>query len=108
MSVAAATNRIDRLLALIREIKRQPSQKPESLYAKLGCSRSQFFEDRNFLRRLGFDFEYDRNLSRYVIVRDPHRPESPLTPAETYALLIASSANSTALRAARKLLRSTQ
>src|SRR5262245_19855673 len=101
----ATTERINRLLALIREIKRQPAHKPQSLQAKFKCSRSQFFEDRNFLRSLGFEFEYDRNKGRYVISRDPHNPESPLTPAETYALLIASSANATALKAARKLLR---
>lgn len=99
------TEKIARLLALIREIKRQPAQRPESLYAKLGCSRSQFFEDRNVLRRLGFDFEYDRDLGRYVIARDPHQKDSALKPAETYALLIASSADPTALKAARKLLK---
>jgi predicted DNA-binding transcriptional regulator YafY len=101
---SSPTEKINRMLSLVREIKRRPTQKPESLYAKLGCSRSQFFEDRQFLRSIGFEFQYDRNLTKYVISRDPHRPESPLTPAETYALLIASSVNAKALRAARKLL----
>ena len=40
---SSPTEKINRLLALVREIKRRPTQKPESLYAKLGCSRSQFF-----------------------------------------------------------------
>ncbi len=98
-------DRHNRLLALIREVKRQPSQEPEGLQVKLGRSRSQFFEDWNYLQRIGFDFKYDRNRGRYVITRDPHRPGSILTPAETYALLIASGASAPALRAARKLLK---
>jgi len=98
--------RLDRLLALIEEVKRRPAQLPEHIYQKLGCGRSLFFEYRNFLRdQVGFEFEYDRRLGRYVVGRDPYQPGRGLSPRETYALLICAAEDTLALRAARKLIR---
>jgi hypothetical protein len=61
------TGRVQRLLALINEIKTNPYQTPEALYATLGISRAMFYKDRAVLTGLGFTFRYSRRECRHLI-----------------------------------------
>ncbi len=81
--------RATRLIELICEIKSNPAQTPEQLWRTLGISRSQFFEDRKSLAKLGFVFDYDRPRGRYVIKRDKYLPVVDLTAVEVLSLVMA-------------------
>jgi predicted DNA-binding transcriptional regulator YafY len=85
----AVQTRATRLLELIREIQSNPRQTPEQLWRSLGVSRSQFFEDRKALARIGFVFEYDRQRGRYVIKNDISLPVADLTAVEALSLVMA-------------------
>lgn len=82
-------SRLTRLLELIREIKSNPRQTPEQLRQGLRISRSQFYEDRKALVQIGFVFEYDRKLGRYIIKKDKYLPVSDLTAVEALSLVMA-------------------
>jgi predicted DNA-binding transcriptional regulator YafY len=85
----AFQTRATRLLELIREIQTNPRQAPEQLQRSLGVSRSQFFEDKKALAQIGFVFEYDRQLGRYVIKNDISLPVADLTAVEALSLVMA-------------------
>jgi predicted DNA-binding transcriptional regulator YafY len=82
-------HRTTRLIELIREIHSNPRQTPEQLWRLLGISRSQFFEDKKSLANIGFIFEYDRQLGRYVIKNDISLPVADLTAVEALSLIMA-------------------
>src|SRR5262249_45562810 len=88
--------RATRLLELIREIQSNPRQTPEQLWRSLGVSRSQFFEDKKALARIGFVFDYDRQHGRYVIKNDISLPVADLTAVEALSLVMALRQNSAA------------
>ncbi|HEX4949202.1 MAG TPA: hypothetical protein VFZ34_21170, partial [Blastocatellia bacterium] len=88
-TIADQPSRLMRLLELIREIKSNPRQTPEQLRCGLGIGRSQFFADKNALAQIGFVFEYDRKLGRYVIKKDKYLPVSDLTAVEVLSLVMA-------------------
>src|SRR5215472_3199096 len=56
----AYTRRIQRLLALVNEIKTNPRQEPRLLCRVLGVSRAMLYKDRQVLAQVGFTFRYDR------------------------------------------------
>jgi len=58
------TRRLQRLLAIINEIKTNPQQAPEALYTSLGISRPMFYKDSQVLQALGFAFHHDRHQHR--------------------------------------------
>lgn len=60
--------RLQRLLALIHEIKTTPHQTPEALYTSLGISHAMFYKDCQELKDLGLAFHYDRQQRRYIIM----------------------------------------
>lgn len=66
----AYTRRIQRLLALINEIKTNPRQEPPLLCRALGVSRAMLYKDRQVLAQVGFTFRYDRRQHQHVITRD--------------------------------------
>jgi predicted DNA-binding transcriptional regulator YafY len=83
------TRRIQRLLTLIQEIKTNPRQPPEVLYAALGVSRAMFYKDRQELATLGFTFHYDRRWHQYVITQEQFLPVLSLSTSEVLALIMA-------------------
>jgi predicted DNA-binding transcriptional regulator YafY len=92
--VTAASNppyakRLQRLLLLVNEIKTNPGQLPNALYASLSVSRSMFYKDCQVLAGLGFIFHYDRRQSSYVITQDRFLPALNLSISEVLALIMA-------------------
>jgi predicted DNA-binding transcriptional regulator YafY len=81
--------RLQRLLALINEIKTNPYQAPGALYTSLGVSRPMFYKDRQVLQALGFAFHYDRQQHRYIITQDRFLPVLDLSTTEMLALIMA-------------------
>jgi predicted DNA-binding transcriptional regulator YafY len=81
--------RVQRLLALINEIKTNPRQTPEALYAALGISRAMFYKDCKVLATLGFTFRYSRRQRQYVITQDQFLPMLNLSTSEVLALIMA-------------------
>lgn len=84
-----AKNRMARLITLMAEIRSNPRQTPDKLRKRLEVSRSQFFEDRKTLNKIGFVFDYDRTQSRYVIKNDPFLQITDLTAVEVLSLVMA-------------------
>jgi predicted DNA-binding transcriptional regulator YafY len=83
------TKRVQRLLALINEIKTNPRQTPAALYAALGISRAMFYKDCAVLATLGFAFRYDRHQERFVITQEQFLPVLDLRTSEVLALIMA-------------------
>jgi predicted DNA-binding transcriptional regulator YafY len=83
------TQRVQRLLALINEIKTNPRQTPAALYAALGISRAMFYKDCAVLATLGFAFRYDRHQERFVITQEQFLPVLDLRTSEVLALIMA-------------------
>ena len=83
------TGRLQRLLALVSEIKTNPRQQPRALYQALGISSSMFGKDRQVLAGLGFAFRYDRGQGQYVITHDEFLPVLNLSTSEMVALIMA-------------------
>ena len=81
--------RLQRLLALINEIKTTPHQAPDALYTSLGISRAMFYKDRQVLKALGLAFHYDRQQRRHVITQDRYLPVLDLSTSELLALIMA-------------------
>ncbi|MFQ5913418.1 MAG: helix-turn-helix transcriptional regulator [Nitrospinota bacterium] len=81
--------RVLRLIRLATEIKANPSTTPESLSQRLGVSRSQFYKDREGLKRLGFEFRFSRKENRIQITHDAFLPAQDLTFPERFALVLA-------------------
>jgi predicted DNA-binding transcriptional regulator YafY len=81
--------RLQRLLAIISEIKNNPRQEPQALYHALGISSSMFSKDRQLLAGLGFAFRYARGKRQYVITQDTFLPVLNLTTSEMLALIMA-------------------
>jgi predicted DNA-binding transcriptional regulator YafY len=81
--------RLQRLLAIINEIKTTPHQAPEILYTSLGISRSMFYKDRQVLKALGLAFHYNRQQRRHVITQDRYLPVLDLSTSELLALIMA-------------------
>ena len=81
--------RLQRLLAMISEIKNNPRQEPKALYRALGISSSMFSKDRQVLAGLGFAFCYDRGKHQYVITHDKFLPVPNLSTSEMLALIMA-------------------
>ena len=79
------TQRLQRLLTLINEIKCDPHQTPAALYARLHVSRFMFYKDCGVLQALGFAFRYDRRQQRYVITEDRFLPVLNLSTTEALA-----------------------
>ena len=77
----AYTRRIQRLLALINEIKTNPRQDPRLLCKALGVSRAMLYKDRQVLAQVGFTFRYDRGQRQHVITQDRFLPVLQLTTA---------------------------
>jgi len=85
----AYTRRIQRLLALINEIKTNPRQEPPLLCRALGVSRAMLYKDRQVLAQVGFTFRYDRRQHQHVITQDRFLPVLQLTSSEVLALIMA-------------------
>lgn len=81
--------RVQRLIALISEVKTNPTQKPDQLCRSLKISRSQFFQDRRALAELGFEFDFSRKQNRYVVKADPYLPVLDLSAGEAFSLVMA-------------------
>jgi predicted DNA-binding transcriptional regulator YafY len=81
--------RVQRLLALINEIKTNPRQTPAVLYAALGISRAMFYKDCKVLATLGFTFRYNRSQRQYVITQEQFLPMLNLSTSEVLALIMA-------------------
>ena len=81
--------RLQRLLALINEIKTTSHQAPEALYTSLGISRPMFYKDRQVLKALGLAFHYDRQQRRYITTQDRYLPVLDLSTSEMLALIMA-------------------
>ena len=81
--------RVQRLLALINEIKTNPRQTPAALSAALGISRAMFYKDRELLATLGFTFRYVRSQHQFVITQEPFLPVLNLNSSEVPALIMA-------------------
>src|SRR5262245_660803 len=82
------TRRIQRLLALVNEIKTNPRQEPRLLCQALGVSRAMLYKDRQVLAQVGFTFRYDRGQRQHVIMQDRFLPVLQLTSSEVLALII--------------------
>ena len=85
----AYTRRIQRLLALINEIKTNPHQEPRLLCRALGVSRAMLYKDRQVLAQVGFTFRYDRRQRQHLITQDRFLPVLQLTSSEVLALIMA-------------------
>ena len=83
------SRRLQRLLSLVNEIKTNPCQAPDALWASLGVSRAMFYKDRQALAALGFTFHYDRQQRGYVITHDRFLPVLNLSISEVLALIMA-------------------
>ena len=83
------SRRLQRLLWLVNEIKINPCQTPEVLWASLGVSRAMFYKDRQALAAIGFTFRYDRRQHGYVIMQDRFLPVLNLSISEVLALIMA-------------------
>src|SRR5215510_6168971 len=81
--------RLQRLLALINEIKTTPHQAPEALYTGLGISRAMFYKDCQVLKALGLAFHYNRQQRRYIITQDRFLLVLNLSTSEMLALIMA-------------------
>jgi len=86
---ATYTRRIQRLLALINEVKTNPRQEPRLLCMALGVSRAMLYKDRQVLAQVGFTFRYDRGQRQHVITQDRFLPVLELTSSEVLALIMA-------------------
>jgi predicted DNA-binding transcriptional regulator YafY len=78
-----------RLIRLATEIKTNPKTTPQALCRNLGISRSQFYKDKEALKRLGFDFRFSRADHGFRITTDPFLPTQDLTYPERIALVLA-------------------
>jgi predicted DNA-binding transcriptional regulator YafY len=78
----AYTRRIQRLLALINEIKTNPRQEPRLLCKALGVSWAMLYKDRQVLTQGGFTFRYDRGQRQHVITQNRFLPVLQLTSSE--------------------------
>lgn len=83
------SKRLQRLLLLVNEIKTNPRQTPEALWASLGVSRAMLYKDRQALAALGFTFHYDRRQRGHVITQDRFLPVLNLSVSEVLALIMA-------------------
>lgn len=83
------SKRLQRLLVLVNEIKTNPYQAPEALWASLGVSRAMLYKDRQALAAMGFTFHYDRRQCGYVITQDRFLPVLNLSISEVLALIMA-------------------
>ena len=83
------SKRLQRLLLLVNEIKTNPRQTPEALWASLGVSRAMHYKDRQALTALGFTFHYDRRQRGHVITQDRFLPVLNLSVSEVLALIMA-------------------
>lgn len=83
------TQRLQRLLTLVNEIKTNPRQTPQKLCASLGISQATFFADRQTLVAMGFVFRYERKQRQYIIQREPFLPVLNLSTGELFALILA-------------------
>ena len=105
-------NRFHRLIRIVQEIKTHPAQTLGELSKKIGVGKSQFYKDKESLRRLGFDFHFDRGAKRFVVTMDAFLPVENLSLSEIVSLIMAVRQLSAAgdyiltyegVRAARKL-----
>jgi len=83
------TRRLQRLLAIINEIKTNPQQAPEALYTSLDISCPMFYKDSQVLKALSFAFHHDRHQHRYIITQDRFLPVLDLSITEMLALIMA-------------------
>jgi len=89
-------HRTTRLIKLICEVKTNPRQTPEQLWRSLGVSKSQLYEDKKALAKLGFEFEYNRKQGRCEIKKDAYLPVFDFSVVEVLSLVMAVSQISTA------------
>ena len=80
---------LQRLLLLVNEVKTNPFQAPDALWASLSVSRAMFYKDRQALAALGFTFHYDRQQHGYVITQDRFLSVLDLSISEVLALIMA-------------------
>ncbi len=89
MSKDKLYNSLIRLLALVREVKTDSGHTVESLYTKLGVSKSQLYRDKARLAQIGFVFNFDRGAGRFVIEKDCFLPVEGVPDHELLALILA-------------------
>lgn len=82
-------SRLIRLCGMILEIKTNPTQTPEQIYSKLKIGRTQYFEYKKQLEKIGFVYEYNRTKKRHVIKRDITLPILNLSASEIFSLVMA-------------------
>ncbi len=82
------SSRIARLLSLAREIRQNPRQSREKLWARFGIGKSQFYKDRRILAEAGFRFTYAKN-SGFTILEDRLTPIVGLSLTDRLVLMFA-------------------
>ena len=81
-------SRMTRLLSIIQMIRSDPHQTLSRLVANLGISRSQFYKDKEALKKAGFDFVY-RKTSGFHITEDRFTPLTDLSLSDRIILMFA-------------------
>lgn len=81
-------SRTTRLLALAREIRQNPHQTRERLWARFGIGKTQFYKDRRSLAQIGFQFEYAKNTG-FTIIEDRLTPIVGLSFTDRLVLMFA-------------------
>lgn len=81
-------SRITRLLAIAREIRQNPHQSRERLWARFGIGKTQFYKDRRVLAQSGFQFEYVKNTG-FRIIEDRLTPIVGLSLTDRLVLMFA-------------------
>lgn len=84
-----STDRIERLLVLIRTLETGRPLTVTELAKQSGVSRRTVFRDLALLKRVGIRYLYDRDTKRYSTERTTLLPPVTLSPAESLSLLLA-------------------
>jgi predicted DNA-binding transcriptional regulator YafY len=83
--------RLSRLMSIISDIRRNHASNMDDLCSRFSISRRQFYNDRNALSALGYEFHFSRKRGRLVLDAQPENGEWPcrLSPDELMSLILA-------------------
>lgn len=80
---------LQRILLLYQLVKTKPEMSSKALQEELGIGKSTYNRDREFMKKLGVSFEYDKAKKRQDLTKDAFLPIPDLSLDERLAIILA-------------------
>lgn len=80
---------LQRILLLYQLVKTKPEMSSKALQEELGIGKSTYNRDREFMKKLGVCFEYDKANKRQKLTKDAFLPIPDLSLDERLAIILA-------------------